>query len=302
MNEKSIDKLIVDNLPLINLCIKKMNLFWATEDERQEYYDNGLLGLINGAKEYNETKGKPSTFLYTCISNMIKRGIYLKHMPKRFNPLGKNISLSLEIIDNGNKAVELEETIPDDRVNIENEVEKHLDSEKLLLSVNQLKNETDKLAVKMYFGLEGYQPSTYEKVGEIFGFSRERARQRIVRALPKIRKIYENQKEVFMIEKNMSKEYKSSDNLIEQSTVNDSRKNNTLVGLNDILFNQLNALNSATDDKDFEKEIRKSYAVSQLAQQIVANTNTCIKALKVAKEQNIDSKELNLIGIGNNEK
>ena len=68
------------------------------------------------------------------------------------------------------------------------------------------------------------------------------------------------------------------------------------------MFDQLNALNSATDDKDFEKEIRKSYAISQLAQQIVANTNTCIKALKVAKEQNIDGKELNLIGIGNNEK
>ena len=77
-----------------------------------------------------------------------------------------------------------------------------------------------------------------------------------------------------------------------------SKENNTLVGLNNILFDQLNKLNNSADE-NFEKEIRKSYAISQLAQQIVANTNTCIKALKVAKEQNIDDKQLNLIGIGN---
>ena len=72
---------------------------------------------------------------------------------------------------------------------------------------------------------------------------------------------------------------------------------NTLLGLNDILFEQLNKLNNAKDDVDFEKEIRKSYAVSQLAQQIVANTNTCIKAIKLAKEDNIDNKQLSFVGI-----
>lgn len=45
--------------------------------------------------------------------------------------------------------------------------------------------------------------------------------------------------------------------------------------MNTILFEQLSALND--EGADFEKEIRKSYAVSQIAQQIIANTNTCIK-------------------------
>lgn len=54
------DELILNNIPLIKKCIKDMRLYWNTEDEFQDYYDAGLLGLINGAKTYNESKARQS--------------------------------------------------------------------------------------------------------------------------------------------------------------------------------------------------------------------------------------------------
>ena len=85
--------------------------------------------------------------------------------------------------------------------------------------------------------------------------------------------------------------------MIEQSK--NTKKTNTLSNLNDILFAQLERLNDASnDDTTFEKEIRKSYATAQLAQQIVSNNNTCIKALKLAKEHKIDNcDQLKFIGL-----
>ncbi len=47
------EKLVTDNLGLINLMIKKQNCKWETEDEFQNYYDYGLEGLIRGAKTYD---------------------------------------------------------------------------------------------------------------------------------------------------------------------------------------------------------------------------------------------------------
>lgn len=76
------------------------------------------------------------------------------------------------------------------------------------------------------------------------------------------------------------------------------KKENTLQTLNNYLFEQLSNLNDNSNDLD--KEIRKSYAVTQLAQQIINNANTCIKAVKLANEHKIkDKKTLSLIGLDN---
>lgn len=286
------DNLILENIPLIYKAIKDMHCYWKTEDEFQSLYDAGLEGLIRGAKSYNESKGKPSTFLYPCIKNNICREICLSECDKR--KINKEIKISLDNEVNSKNDTTYKDFLEDSSVNIEEEIEKKLEIERLLNAVNSLENEKDKKIIKMYYGIGGYQPHTYESVAKLMNVTREAIRQRISRILPKLKKYLEkNDREVFMLEERTKKEYKQN------NPPQPPKENNTLVGLNNILFAQLNNLNNATDDVNFEKEIRKSYAVSQLAQQIVANTNTCIKALKVAKEQNIDDKQLKLIGIGN---
>lgn len=209
-------------------------------------------------------------------------------MPKRFNPNGTDISLNYIVNEDYENKTEYGDFIADPNVNIEKEIEKKLEIEKLINAINNLKNEKDKISIKMYYGIEGFREHTLEEVANKLGVTKEMIRVRVSRARKKLKEYLENNdRDVFLIKYNeeviMKKEQK---------------KDNTLQSLNDYLFEQLSNLNN--NQKDLNTEIRKSYAVTQLAQQIINNANTCIKAAKLVNENEIkDKKTLSLIGINN---
>lgn len=302
-----VDKLIVENIPLINLMIKQLHCSWKTNDEYQEYYDNGLEGLIKGAKQYDESKGKSSTYLCNCIANSIRKVFYLNSMPKRKNPSGADISLNYPMeSERMFDYTEFGDLIPDPDIDIEKEVEDKLLKERLLNAINNLKNEKDKLAIKLYYGLDGYeQLDSYEAVALRMGVTREMIRVRLDRAKKKLREyLKKHDRDVSIKEKKkiypktMIYRRKEDELLMDElfEPKEEKKKTTTLQDLNSVLFAQIDRLND--DKNDFEQEIRKSYAISQLAQQIVANTNTQIKAVKLMKENGItDSKELEMLGI-----
>lgn len=187
---KTEEELILNNIKLIYLSIKQMNLYYKNEDELQEYYDAGLEGLIKGAKKYDPSSGyKESTFFTICIKNEIKKYLYLKTMPKRFNKNGKDISLNNLVHDSLSECT-YEEIIPDLNTNVELEVEKKLETERLIAAVNSLKNELDKKAIKLYFGIDGYPDAkTYEEVASKMRVSRQMINIRIKRGLSHLKKI-----------------------------------------------------------------------------------------------------------------
>lgn len=285
------EKLFLENKGLIYMAIKRMHLFYDTEDEFQEYYDAGVDGLLNGIRTYDETKGfKLSTYLYTCIYNGIARRVYLNTMPKRKNKYGRDLSLNKLVDTADDESNEFGDFIPDPNVNIEKEIDDEIEKERLILAVNQLKNEKDKLVIKMYYGLDGYEElGTYEKVGRQLGISREAVRQKLVRALKNLKSIYEKVNDKEILNKNISGGFFMSE-------IYQEKPKNNLSSLNDILFEQLNKLTTSTSER-LDEEIRKSCAVAQLAQQITNNINTCIKAVKMANDNKFDDKERKLLGI-----
>lgn len=280
------EKLVTENMGLIYLAIKQLHLNYKTDDEFQEYYDAGLEGLIKGAKKYDsETGFKQSTFLLVCIKNEIKKELYSKTMPKRFNPNGSDLSLDYNFISDDEQS--FEDFIPDPNVNVELEVEKKIEVERLIQALNSLKNEKDKEAIKLYYGLDGYQEcGTCEKVAKIMGVTRNAVWLRIKRGQEKLKKILNNSKEVFVVNQ--------KDNT--QLDKHETKKANALVELNNILFAQLNELNSSKGE-EFDKSVRKSFVVAQLAQQITNNANTMLKAVKLASEDNTNKNALKMIGI-----
>ncbi len=287
MNE---EKLITENIGLIYTVIKELHVH-ETEDGFQDCYDSGLVGLINGVRTYDDTKGKISTYLCKCIKNEILKLFVVKTQKKNFNKFGKDVSLNYLISD---EEIEFGELIADDRVNVEEEIEKKLESERVLNAVNSLKNETDKLVIKKMYGLDGYDQKNCLEIATEYGVSRSAINFRIHRALTNL-KVYieKHDREVFMQEK---KEVKYQE-VQPVNKVKKSARGSSLKDLNDILFEQLNKLNDSAGE-EFEKEIRKSYAVSQIAQQIIANTNTAIKATKLAKEHDLkSSSQLKFIGL-----
>lgn len=293
-----VDNIIIENIPLINLMIKQLHCSWKTNDEYQEYYDSGLEGLIKGAKSYDETKGKISTYLCKCIANGIQKVFYLNSMPKRCNPAGTDISLNYEMYgDNLFDYTEFGDLVPDPNVNIEEEIENKLEKERLRNGIENLENEKDREVLKMYYGLDGYEEiSSCRKIAAKLGVSPNAINMRLHRAIVNLKKYLQKNDRDISIKKPVEKVYKEDlllmDNYCQKE---EPKKITTLHDLNSVLFAQIDKLND--EKSDFEFEIRKSYAISQLAQQIVANTNTQIKAVKLMKENKItDSGELELLG------
>lgn len=196
------EKLILENILLIRKCIKDLHLYWQTEDEFQEYYDAGLDGLIKGVRTYDESKGKISTWCIPCIRNEIFHLITKKNYKKNKNEYGKDISLNCTISEDSEKNIEYGDLIPDLNTNIELEVEKKFEIERLLRAVNSLRNEKDKLVVKMYYGLEEYEPRTYESIAKYLNVTREAIRQRITRAKKNLKQYLEkNDRDIFVKKK-----------------------------------------------------------------------------------------------------
>ena len=66
MTKEELENLVLNNLPLISLVLKKYNLSY------DEYFDLGVIGLVKGAKSFDASKGfKPSSYLTRCITNEI---------------------------------------------------------------------------------------------------------------------------------------------------------------------------------------------------------------------------------------
>lgn len=266
------EKLVIENLALIKLMINKLNCKWNTEDEYQNYYDYGLEGLIKGAKTYDESKGKVSTYLCKCIANGIQRSFYLNSMPKRNNPYGSNLSLNYEIYEgnNINDFTEFGDLIPDPNVNVEEEVDKILEKERVLYAVNNLKIEKDKIAIKMYYGLDGYEElKSYDKIAEKFGVSRNAIFSRIQRAKKELKKTLKNPVDISI----------KRENKIERGCF---KMNNNIDSLNEniIMIQKTILKNIEKIDKceeDIGKEIGRSNAISRLANAYIQTCNLSIR-------------------------
>ena len=187
------EELVLDNIGLINKCIKDLHCYWKTEDEYQSFYDSGLEGLVRGAKAYDEAKGyKPSTFLYQCIRNGICREMQLSEMDKRKVNKQSMLPLDKEISINDEKTIG--DVIPDPKVNIEEEIETKLEIEKLMYAIDQLKYEKDRIFLCEYYGIKGYKKLKNKEIQEKYNVSHTMINFRLRRAKAQIRKFLEEKK------------------------------------------------------------------------------------------------------------
>lgn len=266
------EKLVTDNLALINLMIKKMNCKWETQDDYQNYYDYGLEGLIRGAKTYDKSKGKPSTYLCQCIANNIQRSFYLNSMQKRNNPAGSDFSLNYEVYegDNINNFIEFGDMIPDPNVNVEEEVDKILEKENVLYAVNHLKNEKDTIAIKMYYGLDGYEElKSFDKIAKKFGVSRNAIFSRITRAKKELKKALKDPRDI-----SVKREIKNKGGCLKMNDDIDSLNIN-IEKIQKTILKNIEKIDQC--EEDIGKEIGRSNAISRLANAYIQTCNLSIR-------------------------
>jgi RNA polymerase sigma factor (sigma-70 family) len=191
MNE---EQMILDNLPLIYKSIKKMRLRWQTEDEWQDYYDSGLIGLIKGIRTFDDAKGYAlSTYLVPCIENEIKHYLSSKNALARQNINGRDISINEFLGDEEND--EKLSILQDKRVSVEKEVIRNVQIEEIIHCLNKMENKKDVVVTKLYYGLDGFPEMNYREIGETLNVSGKCIEQRVKRAIRNIKKEIEGKNE-----------------------------------------------------------------------------------------------------------
>lgn len=175
------EKLITENINLVYHVLKKYKLYSYLD----EYFDIGMIGLVRGAKTYDESKGyKPSTYLTKCIANEIFKYNKTQNYAKRSNGQ-KDISIYTPIGEDGNECY-LMDMIPSDE-NIEEMIIKQEQLEWLYKELSKIE-ERDKFIICSYYGLLGYKKLTQIEIAKKVKVSRKTVSLVIKKYIEKLRR------------------------------------------------------------------------------------------------------------------
>lgn len=173
---------------LIYKVIKDIKCQFRSDDEWQEYYDAGELGLIQAINTYKEEINPTSSYFYTCIKNNILILFKSKTSDKRkINYLMKE-SLEEEIID----GKLIKDIIVDENVDIEKYIIKKEEYELLYKAIDKLKP-TYKKIICEYYGIN-QEPKTLEYLSKIYKISKQAISVKKENALKELRKIYKKKR------------------------------------------------------------------------------------------------------------
>ena len=170
------DDLVLDNINLIYFVITQLGLM----DQKELYYDSGIIALVRAAKEFDESKGYAfSTFAITAIRNEIYKDIRVNNTDKRranFNAVSLNTPINIE--DDS----ELMDLIPS-RVNVEEEVMRKIDMENVRKYISRL---TAKEQQILYMYIE--KELTQKEIAQVLGTTQSYISRRLQIIIEKLRK------------------------------------------------------------------------------------------------------------------
>lgn len=199
MKNTNEEELIINNQKLINKCLIDLHCYYKTEDEYQNLYDAGLVGLINGVRSYNHNISKISTWLYKCIRNEICKEIYSSEKHKR--RINKELMVSLDTEISDDTGTTYKDFVVDPNINVEEDVEKRLEIERLIYAIDLVLRPREKKLLCQKYGLNGYRVYSIKELIEQEKVSSHQRIYLIIKNAKKKLKMYleKNQKEVFII-------------------------------------------------------------------------------------------------------
>jgi RNA polymerase sigma factor (sigma-70 family) len=168
------DEFILSNIGLVYKAIKDLHCYCPNEDDFEEYYFAGIIGLIYASDNYDPSKGK-SGFILSCVKNeILKTFIKRSAMKRQRNDVSAN-----KIIND----TELQNLIASD-YNLEKEAINNIYIEQIYELANKLKGKN----AKEYF-IEYYkEEKTMEDIAQKYGVTRQLVFMSIKNSIKKIRK------------------------------------------------------------------------------------------------------------------
>lgn len=160
------ERLVTDNINLIYFVLKKMNLY----NQREEYYDVGMIGLCKAAQNFDPSRGYAfNTYACSCIRSQIL--IYIRKKKTNKRKANDNvISLNITIYEDvsGTKLT-LEDLLPS-KTNIEEELIEKEQIKNLYIALSKLK-ERELDIINALYGLNGVEKLTQQELSEKYNLS-----------------------------------------------------------------------------------------------------------------------------------
>ena len=167
---------------LIPRVIRDINCQYRNEDEYQNYYDFGEIGLLMAINNFDFSKEETTTYFYKSIRNYILYTFRKKSFKSKKLDYMNLISLDQFIYDgDGNLA----EVIQDENINIENDIIKNEMYESLYNAIDTLKP-TYKDIICKYYGIKSKR-YTLQELADIYNISRQAINVKRENALKKLK-------------------------------------------------------------------------------------------------------------------
>lgn len=158
------ETIINHNIRLVWLIVTRVSSTMLYD--KKELFSNGCIGLIRAVDTFDATKGYSfSSYACACIKNEII--VYARKENKHMN----NVSLE-EIVGIEDSEQTREDTIPDDKINIEVDFEKKEIYRIVRHCINDLPD-MEKKVVMMYYGFINDKLYTQEEIGKINHISKQ---------------------------------------------------------------------------------------------------------------------------------
>lgn len=158
------EELVLNNINLIYLVLKRHKKYEVLDD----YFDLGMIGLVNAAKTYSEDSGFTfSTYAYKCIENEILK-TRRKELALKRGAGQPSISLETTITCK-DENIKLLDMIPD-KFNLEEYIIQNEFYEELYKEIDDLP-ERNKFVICSIFGLKDYEKLTERELAQKFNIS-----------------------------------------------------------------------------------------------------------------------------------
>ena len=171
-------KLIEHNLRLVAHIVKK---YETGADNKDDLISIGTIGLIKGIDSYSTGKGtKLATYAARCIENEIL--MMFRANKKKRNEVSLQDSIGFD--KEGNE-VSLIDVLPDERVDISEDIIKQLTIEKVWSYLDVLTEREREIIIRR-FGLAGKDEETQQEIAKSYNISRSYVSRIEKRALMKL--------------------------------------------------------------------------------------------------------------------
>ncbi|ABO51161.1 RNA polymerase, sigma 28 subunit, FliA/WhiG family [Desulforamulus reducens MI-1] len=151
----------------LRLVAKIANKLKDSGVDKQDLFQVGVIGLIKGVDTFDIKKARKfSTYAGVCIQNEML--MMLRKQKSERNTI--SISEPLDF-DKDGSPLELQDTLANNEIPVDELVEKSLDVERLEKALQTL-NPREKIVIKLRYGLEGERELTQREVGKRLDISR----------------------------------------------------------------------------------------------------------------------------------